>query len=298
MQYSRSAEDPVSRLQTISSFSSSAIERLALFAIERRDDIPSMAISEFAEAAGASQTTVVRLCKELGFAGYKQFRMAMAESRGKRHNADLLGLDLPPEAENDGDGDLDALAKHVIRINADILADTLKLVDTEALRRTIDLMLSSTHIHLVGFGSSAPLALDVYQRLLRLGLAASYNFDPHIVATIAATAPPGSILFGISYSGTTRDIVETLEIAKDHNLRTVILTSFAASPAAHSADITLLSALRSTGRPTESISSRISQLAIIDVLFVGLALRHPWKAEMVEAAEHALAKKRIGLASD
>jgi DNA-binding MurR/RpiR family transcriptional regulator len=87
--------------------------------------------------------------------------------------------------------------------------------------------------------------------------------------------------------------VETLEIARAHNLRTIVLTSFAASPAARIADLTLLSALRSTGRPTETISSRISQLAIIDVLFVGLALRHPWKAEMVEAAERALARKRI-----
>ena len=39
----------------------------------------------------------------------------------------------------------------VIRINADILADTLKLIDPEAVRQAIDLMLSSTHIHLVGF---------------------------------------------------------------------------------------------------------------------------------------------------
>lgn len=291
MNNAHSADDPISRLQTIVGYSSTAIERLAQFAIERREDVPSMAIGDFAEAAGASQTTVVRLCKELGYAGYKEFRMAMAESRGTRRNADLLGLDVPIEASSADD--IDVLAMQVIRINADILADTLKLIDPEAIRRAIDLMLSSTHIHLVGFGSSASLALDIYQRLLRLGIAASYDFDPHIVATIAATAPPGSLLFGVSYSGTTRDLVETLEIAKAHKLRSIVLTSFAASPAAHVADVTLLSALRSTGRPTETISSRISQLAIVDVLFVSLALRHPWKAEMVEAAERALDRKRI-----
>ncbi len=291
MTSAHSTDDPISRLQTIGSFSSTAIERLAQFAIKRREDVPSMAIGDFAEAAGASQTTVVRLCKELGYAGYKEFRMAMAASRGTRRNADLLGLDVPLEAASTDD--LDVLAMQVIRINADILADTLKLIDPEAIRRAIDLMLSSTHIHLVGFGSSAPLALDIYQRLLRLGMTASYDFDPHVVATIAATAPPGSLLFGVSYSGTTRDLVETLEIAKTHKLRSIVLTSFAASPAAHVADVMLLSALRSTGRPAEAISSRISQLAIVDVLFVGLALRHPWKAEMVEAAERALDRKRI-----
>ena len=296
MQNSPDVEDPISRLQTIVGFSSSAIERLAQFAIDHREEIPSMAISDFAEAAGASQTTVVRLCKELRYSGYKEFRMAMAESRGRRRDADLLGLDLPPQAVR-GD-EIEVLAKQVIRINADILADTLKLIDPEAIRRAIDLMLSATHIHLVGFGSSAPLAFDIYQRLLRLGVAASYDFDPHIVAIIGATASPGAVLFGISYSGTTRDLVETLEIAHARNLRSIVLTSFAASPAARVADVTLLSALRSTGRPTEAISSRISQLAIIDVLFVGLALRHPWKAEMVEAAERALAKKRIKRTDD
>jgi DNA-binding MurR/RpiR family transcriptional regulator len=127
MQNSRGDEDPISRLQTIISFSSPAIERLAQFAIDRREEIPAMAIGEFAEAAGASQTTIVRLCKELGYSGYREFRMAMAESRGKRRNADLLGLDVPPEAAT-GD-EIDVLAKQVIRINADILADTLKLID-------------------------------------------------------------------------------------------------------------------------------------------------------------------------
>lgn len=296
MQNSRGDEDPISRLQTIISFSSPAIERLAQFAIDRREDIPAMAIGEFAGAAGASQTTIVRLCKELGYSGYRDFRMAMAESRGKRRNADLLGLDVPPEAAT-GD-EIDVLAKQVIRINADILADTLKLIDPEAIRRAIDLMLSATHIHMVGFGSSAPLAFDIYQRLLRLGIPASYDFDPHIVAIISATASPGALLFGISYSGTTRDLVEMLEMGRAHSLRTIAMTSFAASPAARVADVTLLSALRSIGRPTETISSRISQLAIIDVLFVALALRHPWKAEMVEAAERALANKRIKRTED
>jgi DNA-binding MurR/RpiR family transcriptional regulator len=284
-------EDPIHRLQSMERFSSNALEKLARFTMENREAIPSMAIAEFAHEAKVSQTTVVRLCKELGYAGYREFRIAMAESRGHRRGADLLGIDMP--AYTGSSTEIGTIAKHVIRINADILSDTFDLLDFAVIEQAIDLILSSSHVHMIGFGSSAPVALDVYQRFLRLGIPSSFHSDPHVVAIISANAPRGSMFFGISYSGTTRDIVECLETVRERRLRSLILTSVSASPAARAADVALISALRGSQLAAETISSRISQLAIIDILFAGLAMRHPWKPELVEALERELKKKRM-----
>lgn len=284
-------DDPIHRLQSVERYSSAALEKLARFTMERREAIPQMAIAEFAQAAKVSQTTVVRLCKELGYAGYREFRIAMAESRGHRRGADLLGIDMP--ADTGSSTEIGTIAKHVIRINADILSDTFDLLDYAALEQAIDLILSASHVHMIGFGSSAPVALDVYQRFLRLGIPSSFHPDPHVVAILSANAPKGSLFFGVSYSGTTRDIVECLETVSARKLRSLILTSVQASPAARAAEVALISALRGSRLAAETISSRISQLAIIDILFAGLAMRHPWKPELVEALERELKKKRM-----
>lgn len=70
------------------------------------------------------------------------------------------------------------------------------------------------------------------------------------------------------------------------------MTSFAASPVAKAADVRLISAIRNADNKSESISSRISQLAILDILFVTLAYRHSWKLGSVEQQERELNKKR------
>lgn len=283
------SDDPIHRLQAKDRFGSNATQSLASFALKMRDDIPSMSIGAFAHNASVSQTTVVRLCKELGYRGYRDFRIAMAESRGHRRGADLLGADVPATA--DPTTETRSIARQVIRINADILTDTYDILDVEAVERAMDLILKSSHVHLVGLGSSAPVVLDLQQRLLRLGLAASCYSDSHIIATISATARPGSMFFGISYSGTSRDVVECLETASARGHPTVALTSITASPLAQAADVILISAVRDMSIRAETISSRISQLAIIDILIVALTFRLPLSPD-IAVLERELTKKR------
>lgn len=283
--------DPIQALQAQEGFASRAVQRLAEFLLAERDRIPSMSIDQVAREAETSQTTIVRLCKDLGYTGYRDFRAAMVESRGQRRGANLLGVSLPEPVESPTD--LRAIAQQVTRLNADALSDTYRLLDYDALERCIDMILGAPHIHLVGIGSSAPVALDVFQRLLRFGMPASFHSDPHVIASVSVTAPPGCLFIGVSYSGASRDTVECLETVKRRRLPSIALTSFAASPAALAADVTLISAIRSADTKSESISSRISQLAILDILFVSLANRHPWKLDSVERQERELGKKRI-----
>lgn len=254
----------------------------------------SLSISDLAQATGVSETTVFRFCKLLGLKGYTDLRLALAESRGM-----LLGAKLAMSINQPGGPELDAytlLMRRVVDVNSEQLLKTLQLVNPEQIKEATAMMMAAEHIHLVGFGSSAPVAFDFYQRILTLGVAASAHSDPHVLAAVVANAKPGVLFLGISSSGRTRDLIETFETAGARGLTRIAITSDGASPFAKVSDITLVSAVRRSVLAREELATRISQLAIIEMLSVAIAIEHPNRSELLGAnsqLEQELAKKRM-----
>jgi DNA-binding MurR/RpiR family transcriptional regulator len=254
----------------------------------------SLSISDLAQATGVSETTVFRFCKLLGLKGYTDLRLALAESRGM-----LLGAKLAMSVNQPGGPELDdytLLMRRVVDVNSEQLLKTLQLVSPEQIKEAAAAMMAAEHIHLVGFGSSAPVAFDFYQRLLALGIAASAHSDPHVLAAVVANARPGVLFICVSSSGRTRDLIETFETAGARGLTRIALTSDSSSPLAGVSDITLVSAVRRSVLAREELATRISQLAIVEMLSVAVAIEHPNRSALLGAnslLERELAKKRM-----
>jgi RpiR family transcriptional regulator, carbohydrate utilization regulator len=97
----------------------------------------------------------------------------------------------------------------------------------------------------------------------------------------------------ISHSGSTKDIVEALEIAKANGATTIAIISHRKSPVASLADIPLCVHAKETGFKPEPMSSRIAHLCVIDVLAVGLALKRSKDfVASVQKTRRALVDKR------
>jgi len=272
----------------------SALRRTAIWIADNQEQATGMSISDLAVAIGVSETTIFRLSRALGFDGYRSLRLALAESRGLARGARLARPTLPDC--DPSDAVFAQIARSVVEADAAALFDTLRLLDPTMLERATEQLLEARHIYLLGFGSSFAVATDAYQRFLRLGLVASAHCDPHVLAALASNPPAESLFFAISYSGQTRDIVETLETAGRRGSMRIVLTSNPRGRVTALAETVLLSAWRQSGGARESIATRISQLAIIDMLCVGLALRHARAADFLHEGslfEREIAKKRV-----
>ena len=142
------------------------------------------------------------------------------------------------------------------------------------------------------------MVFDAYQRFLCLGLATSVHSDSHVLAAVVANARPGNVFLGISCSGRTRDLVEGLESAGRRGASRIVISSDGSSPAAAVADIFLNSAVRRSPVAHDPIGTRISQLAIIEMLCVAVALQIPERlARSAELLKREIAKKRLPRAS-
>jgi DNA-binding MurR/RpiR family transcriptional regulator len=190
--------------------------------------------------------------------------------------------------------DLLHVAREVIKINLEVLQETLNLLERAGLETTADRILAARHVFLTGFGSSAPVAQDTYQRFLRLQIPSSTCADPHVLASIAANLSPADLLFCVTYSGETRDVIEALETARQRKATTITLTSVPRSSAARLADVVLLSAVSRKPRAGETVASRVAQLAVVDVVTAIIALRKNRQLRGgSERIERELSKKRV-----
>lgn len=268
---------------------------LSQWIIDNQSRVLGLSISSLAQQTEVSETTVFRFCKLLGLKGYKELRLALAESRGLALGAQLAGGTASASPADDDDP-MALVMRRVVEVNSEQLLKTMSLVSLSALREAVNCLLNANHIHLVGFGSSAPVAFDAYQRLLCLGLTASAHSDPHVLAAITASARPGALFFGVSCSGRTRDLIEAFETVGARGLKRIVITSDDKSPVTKVADIVLVSAVRRSPIAREQIATRISQLAIVEMLCVALAQSHPEAHEIIHdqtLLEREIAKKRL-----
>ena len=86
------------------------------------------------------------------------------------------------------------------------------------------------NIAIFGLGNSAPIALDAAHKLSRAGLNANAYSDNHMQAIIASHLKPGDAAIGISHSGSSKDIIEALRIARENGAATISVTNIGKSP--------------------------------------------------------------------
>ena len=224
----------------------------------------------------------MRLTHALGFSGFREFKIALAMERGGNRPA-LLNEEISP-----ADSPLQIVRK-VIRSEVTALNETSELLEEEALQAAIDAVATANVIDIYGMGSSAPVVVDAYYRFLRIGLRVSTPPDSHMQAVNAALLRPGDVAFIISHTGQTKEVVKTARKAREMGATVIALTSYFRSPLLKHAHIHLVAATSETTSRVEAMASRTAHLAIVDSLYVALAMRD------ANASSEALSKTQAAI---
>ncbi|GAA0989487.1 MurR/RpiR family transcriptional regulator [Acrocarpospora macrocephala] len=224
-------------------------------------------ITELSAASGTSQATIVRTARALGFSGYSELRLALAAASAQGERDRLVPGDLAP-----GDPLAEVIAK-VTRAESDALADTAAQLAPERLGAVVDALIGARRVSVVGVGASGLVAADMAQKLMRIGIAGHPFADVHLALTAAALAGPQDVWVAVSCTGETADVVEPVRTAREAGATTVAITNNPRSTLADLAGHVLISAGRETAFRPGALASRISQLLIVDCVFVGVAQR-------------------------
>jgi DNA-binding MurR/RpiR family transcriptional regulator len=254
-----------------------------------------LTITELADAAETSETTVLRLCRELGLRGYRELRVALALESGReqeRAASRRIGSDIGSDIGRGAD--LDAIVDTVAYTDQQAIADTARTLSRAALAEAVELTANARRVDIVGVGASAVVALDLQQKLHRIGVTAFNWNDTHAALTAAALLGPTDVVIGISHGGVTVDIVDAVREAASHGATTIALTSVQNSPLAALADVVLTTVDRETTFRSGATASRIAALSVVDVLFVAVAQRrYDESVAFLETTRQAVASRRL-----
>ncbi|MEU8775076.1 MurR/RpiR family transcriptional regulator [Streptomyces sp. NPDC048606] len=248
-----------------------------------------LTVTGLAERTGTSEATVVRTARLLGYPGYRDLRLALAALAAQQESgaAPAVTVDIAV------DDPLAEVVAKLAREEAQTLADTAAGLDLTQLEAAVDALATARRIDIYGVGASGLVARDLAQKLLRIGLIAHAHDDPHLAVTNAVLLRPGDVAVAVTHSGGTGDVIEPLRHAFEHGATTLALTARPGAPVTRYADLVLAtSAARESQLRPAAMSSRTSQLLVVDCLFVGVAQRtYETAAPALAASYEALAPR-------
>jgi len=250
--------------------------------LEDPEKIVTSSISEVREACGVSVGSIVGFCRRLGLAGFANFKIALARELAQ------AGLSSRKGSQNG------SLFERVFHFHAETLIETLQLNPQATLDRVAHVLEKARKIEFFSIGLSYPVAYTAASKFLLIGMQACAQADAHMQLIGATQLRPGDVAFGISCSGTTRETIQCLEVAKDRGATTICLTNAMNSPITVPCELSLHATPSEIKYFQAPLASRITQLALIDAIFVSLASKHKNKtAGHLQRSAEELGKRRL-----
>jgi len=263
-----------------------AQRRIAEAVLDDSEQFISHSISELAADYGVSSGSIVIFCKSLGLRGFPALKIALA--RELSEPVLLSGEKGQPQAG------LPSVLQQVFERHVESLRQTFKLNTPDSFNSAVKCLLKARRIVLFSIGLSYPVAYSLYGRLRLIGLPDFIEFDCHLQVAAAAEMNRGDVGLAVSVSGSTRETVECLRLAKERGATTICITNSIGSLLAQTTDIPLYAAPSAVKYFQAPLASRVTQLVLADVLLalIGQRRRRQVLAH-IRHAEQYLLKHRM-----
>jgi RpiR family carbohydrate utilization transcriptional regulator len=272
------------KMQELKGSLSKSGQKVIDYIIKNPDEVIYLSIAGFAENCGVSDATVVRTCQHLGMSGYYEMKVKLAQSIV--NPIQIIQEDI---LENDSD---EVIISRVFHGSLNALNYTLDILNMADIVRVVDMIIKAKCILICGLGNSHAIALDLHHKLTRLGILSICLVDSHIQTIAAVKLWKDNVMFCISHSGSSTDVVDAAARMKERGGKVISLTNIGNSPLSRIADIALHTASKETHYKILGMSSRIAQLVIIDSIHTLIATKTPDAVTGFTELEEALKNKK------
>ena len=261
-------------------------KKIVEYLLNSEEGILNDTITEFAEKAGVSDATVVRFCKHIGYKGYQDFKVHAARDilpREKQYNPVL-----------NEDDDPATICNKIFNSEITVLSRTLLGLDIRKLSEISERLRRARRIVFLGTGGSMNVAKDALHKFMKVGIMVYVYEDMDLQRMAASLLGEEDVVIAVSHSGSNLAVLKSLEIAKERGAYTVGLTGYSKNPVAQTVDVVVQVVSETTMFRSESVSTRIAQLAVLDAL-VALTALHDYENsyDAIQATRHATSDNKF-----
>ena len=238
-------------------------QRVAEFVQKNMDQVVLLSLNGLAKKCDTSDATVLRFCRALGYLGFADFKISLVPELLR--TGEKVYLDVHDEKGSDK-------VKKTFRKNFILQMDsTLKNCDQKFLKSLAFKISKSNRVLIIGLGGSAGVAHIFCDSLSSLGIYGGFFRDRSIIQNVVTMVNENDVLFGISHSGETEEVVAALRTAKEFGATTVGITNFSPSSIADIAEFPLITSVPDNLMGSYSCQARISQLMILELILIEIS---------------------------
>lgn len=238
--------------------------KVARLVLEQPAWILDATVAALSKRAGVSEPTVIRFCTAVGFNGFQEFKLRLAQSLALGRSATHSVIDATDS--------LSGVSDKIFEYTLSSLDWARQHLDREALGEAVDILAGARSIEFFGYGASGIVALDAEQKFPLFGVPCRFQPDFHQQIMAASMMKRGDVALVISNTGRTRQIVDVAQTARANAAKVIGLVG-AQGPVSAKCDVTLLVETLDNTNVYTPTTSRIAALVMIDILSTAVALK-------------------------
>ncbi len=259
------------KINTMKSQLTSIEKRIAEYILKDPESIKNLNTYQVAKNCKASQASIVRFAKKLGFKGYPDFKLSLSQDIGNRKAESHINI---IHEEIKSEDTFEVVGKKIAHENILAINNTCEITDFKQLENAVKAIANADKIMIAGVGFSGIVAKDLYYKLLELGKHAIMETDTHMQLSCLSSMGKKDVLFVISHSGKTVEMYDITKVAKDRGVKIISMTSIVPNPISDLANIKLGTVEMKNNFRSTALSPRISQLTVIDMIYIKLMLEN------------------------
>lgn len=188
-----------------------AEKKVATYIHDNLQEVIMLNVTELAQRSGASEATVVRTCKHLGYDGYYQMRLLMSRDIGQY------------KAQNSEDVNLSS-SHQIFMKSSERINYLAEFISIETLLKAGEILLNAETIHIVSVGNTVAVVMDLGFRLERSGLRCTYAMLPEHYFNHISLGSKNDVLVAVTRSGASKQVIRAVELARKKEMKTIIVT--------------------------------------------------------------------------
>ena len=215
---------------------STSEEKLAQYILSTPSGLRDLSSQKLAVTVGVSQSSVVKFAQKLKYSGYPALKLAVLD--------DLNNLETDHQKLHGSiavDDDYELMSSKLLQSKIAVLNQTKNLNDRHSLADAVALLENANRVLITGLGGSALVGKDFSFKLQKLGITAISEIDGHAQLAIASTLSDKDVVFALSESGATREVVNVVDEARKNNTPVISVTKFGDTPVSMHARVRLYS---------------------------------------------------------
>jgi RpiR family carbohydrate utilization transcriptional regulator len=253
------------RIFTLSPHFTRTDQLLADLTINHPQTVIKLSARELGRQCNVSEASVIRFVQKLGYVGLTDFKEALQHELVTSQNPawpDSQGQNSPAEA-----------ISKVINLCSQALQSVRTVLDPDELFQAAEVIGKADVIHFFAAGGSIRVAQHAVFKLMRMGYVAIGNAEYFAQMAQTSVLTPQSVAFGISYTGSTKSVCDSLAAAREARAPTICLTNFAGTPLTFHSEIKLITGAPGGVLAANSAQARLAQFVVLDALFSLIPIR-------------------------